>query len=338
VVPQRIVDKFGEDWSEPENIVSCGTFLLKSSNEDSMVFVRNPAFYGRFIGNVERVDIRYISSLDEGLQLYSEDRIDFLRLGPAHMLEHDQIMRFHAADYQTGSRIMTDYLNFNVSIPPFNDPSVRRAFVLATNRRRLTGISRGMPVTGGFVPPGMLGHVPDIALTYQPQMARRLLAEAGYPEGKNFPVLNVVLMSTGVSYIPDYVLKPWEEILGVRIVWKEIAWKDYFDYIRCEQPHISNLAWMADIPDPDNFLRVALSATGWHHEAYLAFIEEARRSFEHEQRLEWFRKAEEILVQEAPILPLIYVNYHVLVKPWIRNLQLNPSFRQTWHQTIIKTH
>ena len=260
------------------------------------------------------------------------------------MREIAHMKRLNAGEYRSRPNMSTEYLLFNVNIPPFHDARVRRAFVLATDRLRLGELGKGMPVTGGFVPPGMPGHIPGIALPFKPEEARRLMAEAGYPGGKNFPVLKVALMPWVVHYMPDHLLKLWEELLGVTIVWKEIAWADYFEHMRHKQSHIFNLGWGADYPDPDNFLRVCLSERAdWRHEAYEALIEEARHSLDHDLRLHLFRQAEEILIQEAPILPYLYQITHMLVKPWIKNcpiLQCMPDtiFAPKWHQIIIEPH
>ena len=97
------------------------------------------------------------------------------------------------------------YLQFDVSRPPFDDVRVRRAFVLATDREALVKAARPdcFPATGGFVPPGMPGHSPGIGLPYDPGQARRLLAEAGYPGGQGFPVVECLTLPDRIDYRRD---------------------------------------------------------------------------------------------------------------------------------------
>jgi len=137
------------------------------------------------------------------------------------------------------------------------------------------------------------------------------------------------------------VLKPWEEILGVRIACEEVAWADYFEHMRLTQSHIFTFGWIADYPDPDNFLRICLrEMSDWQHEGYEALIGEARHSMDHDHRFKLFRQAEEILVQEAPIMPYTYQVKHALVKPWMRNYRVNPMDQEwpTFHHIVIEPH
>ena len=116
-------------------------------------------------------------------------------------------------------------MGFDVNRPPFDDPRVRRAFVLATDREMLADVAlRGyvFPATGGFVPPGIPGHSPGIGSPYDPEGARQLLAEAGYPDGRGFPVVGALLPRAAITLAGcEYQQAQWQENLGVEIVWRE---------------------------------------------------------------------------------------------------------------------
>ena len=133
----------------------------------------------------------------------------------------DRALQRHGEIHLSQPSLMTDYLGLDVSRPPFDDPRVRRAFVLATDRETLSyEIQRGSnpPATGGFLPPGMPGHSPGIGLPYDPDGARQLLAEAGYPKGSGFPVIDS--LTARESLRNTYLQEQWREVLGVEITWE----------------------------------------------------------------------------------------------------------------------
>jgi oligopeptide transport system substrate-binding protein len=127
----------------------------------------------------------------------------------------------------SGPRLSVSYLGFDVSRRPFDDPRVRRAFTLATSRERLASVvNKGFefPATGGLVPPGMPGHSPKIALPYDPDQARQLLAEAGYPGGHRFPELECLTSMYSWVSTNEFLQTQWREILGIEINWKFMEW------------------------------------------------------------------------------------------------------------------
>jgi oligopeptide transport system substrate-binding protein len=233
-------------------------------------------------------------------------------------------------------------MGLNVSLRPFDDLRVRRAFVLAIDRETLADvILRGYvsPATGGFVPPGMPGHSAGIALPYNPEQARQLLAEAGYPGGRGFPKVGLL---TGRSYDSKakYLQTQWQENLGLEITWETMEWKIYLDRLRKERPHMFIHGWVADYPDPDYFLRVGVESTltGWRSETYDELIEKAKRVTDRKARMRLYQKADRILMEGASIIPLTYGWWHVLVKPWVRNLPVTASTVWLMKDVIIEPH
>jgi len=189
-VPRHVVQAHGAAWEDPEYPVTNGPFRLASwERGESMVLERNPTYHGRFSGNLQRVECLFLSGQTGSLlHLYEDNRLDvYGDLSPAGL---NRARQRCAGEYVWGPRLSLDFAGFDVSRPPFDDRRVRRAFTLATDRETLADvILRGYasPATGGFVPPGMPGHSPGIGLPYDPEAARRLLAEAGYPGGRGFP-------------------------------------------------------------------------------------------------------------------------------------------------------
>jgi oligopeptide transport system substrate-binding protein len=236
-----------------------------------------------------------------------------------------------------------DYVGFGASRPPFDDPRVRRAFVLATDRGRLVDKAlRGtqFPATGGYVPPGMPGHSAGIALPYDPQGARRLLAEAGYPGGRGFPVVEF-LTDHKRRPISEYLEAQWRENLGVEISEQILPWVPFYDRLFSREPlHMFCAGAPVVYPDPDDFMRAPVfqRLTRWQNRTYERLVEEARRVTEPARRIGMYQEADRIVVEEAPILPLAYGFCHLLVKPWVRRWPVSPTRFWFWKDVIIDPH
>jgi oligopeptide transport system substrate-binding protein len=259
-----------------------------------------------------------------------------------------RVRQRHAGEYISVPTLSTWYMQFNTSRPPFDDPRVRRAFVLAVDKETLVDVIMGgwaLPGTGGFVPPGMPGHSAGICLPYDPDQARRLLAEAGYPKGKDsgFPVVELLIPSAPLSAVPGECLQTqWRENLGVEIAWEELDWAKLSDRLRNKPPHLLIMGWTADYPDPDNFLRAGLLLiqmwTGWQNDVYEGLVEEARRIADQEERMRLYRQADRILIEEAVIMPYWYGRRHLLVKPWVKRFSLSAIEGLFWKDVIIEPH
>jgi ABC-type oligopeptide transport system substrate-binding subunit len=348
-VPRHAVEAHGRSWSEADRLVVNGPFRLERwLPGHSMLLARNPNYYGRFAGNVEQILLSLNLESPAQLKLYETDRLDVVGLASAE-LEHAR--RQHDAEYVSWPSLTTGTLGFDVMRPPFDDPRLRRAFVLAADREALTSFdSYDVPATGGFIPPGMPGHSPEIGLPYDPEQARRLMAEAGYPGGAGFPLITILAPAfPRIQTICDHLQQQWQETLGVTIAWREVLERvDWQLIVRTlyETPrehagaYVYIGGWAADYPDPDSFLRVGLAErwTGWRHDGYALLVEQARRSADQRARMEMYRQADRIVIEEALIMPLTYARTHRLLKPWVKKYPTSPIRDWFWKDVIIEPH
>jgi ABC-type oligopeptide transport system substrate-binding subunit/tetratricopeptide (TPR) repeat protein len=343
-VPRHVVEAHGAAWTELNNIATNGPFGLAGWEPgECLVLERNPDYHGRVTGNVERVECSLVALQPEkALQTYEDNGLEVvITLPPAEM---DRARQRYAGEYVSGPWLITQYVGFDVNRPPFDDRRVRRAFTLATDRETLAHVTlRGyaFPATGGVVPPGMPGHLPGIGLQYDPERARVLLAEAGYPGGRGFPAVDCRASDDpGVSLLGKDLRAQWLENLGVEIAWKRMEFASLLDKLFRETPQMWLMGWVADYPDPDSFLRVSeWKVTGrWQNEAYDGLVEEARRVTDQKQRMKMYQEADRIVVQEAPVLPLGYGRFHMLVKPWVRKYPTSPIKSWFWKDVIIEPH
>jgi ABC-type oligopeptide transport system substrate-binding subunit/tetratricopeptide (TPR) repeat protein len=346
--PRHVVQVHGDAWTELDHIVTNGPFRLAAwERGERIVLERNPTYHGRFTGNLERVECIFLSGqAAKSLHMYEEDHLDICGgLSPA---EWARARQRYAGEYISGPWLSTDFIGFDVSRPPFDDRRVRRAFTLATDREALADVTlRGyaFPATGGLVPPGMPGHSPGIGLSYDPEAARRLLAEAGYPGGRGFPAIDCLARDDpGHDLLSEHLHAQWLENLGVEIAWQQIEWGRFYDRMSEEKmsestPHMWMVGWWVDYPDPDDVLRVQWwVAPGWQNEMYDRLVEGARRVTDQEERMRMYGQADRILVKEAPILPLAYGRFHMLVKPWVRRYLAPPLRWWYWEDVILEPH
>jgi oligopeptide transport system substrate-binding protein len=342
-VPRHVVPLYGEAWTELDHIVTNGPFrLVALERGKSLTLERNPTYHGRLTGNVQRVECSFLSGQpSQFLQMYDEDRLDICGdLAPAEM---NRARQRYAGEYVSGPRLSIDFIGFDVSRPPFDDRRVRQAFALATDREMLADVTLkgyAFPATGGLVPPGMPGHSAGIGPPYNPERARRLLAEAGYPYGRGFPALDCLARDDpGHDLLCGYLQAQWLENLGVETRWQEIEWGRFPDRMSEAMPHLWVVGWWADYPDPDDYLRLMWwLPPGWQNQAYDRLVAGARRAMDQEVRMSMYQEADRILVEEAPLLPLCYARLHLLIKPWVRRFPTSPLKWWYWKDVILEPH
>jgi ABC-type oligopeptide transport system substrate-binding subunit/class 3 adenylate cyclase/ribosomal protein L40E len=338
-VPRHVVEARGPDWTSMAHIVSSGPFHLKDWRSGlRIILAHNPEYSGRAAGNLQQVElIRYDSS--QLLAMYENDRLDILPLWRLPKAEAERARERHPGEYTAFPARSTYCVAFDTSRPPFDDPRLRRALVLATDRETLANaISVGpLVATGGFISPATPGHSAGVALAHDPETARGLLADAGYPGGRGFPTVESLFGAVGADTARQGMFQcleaQWRDNLGIETAWESVEWPVLNDRLRQDPPHMWWMGWNPDYLDPDSFLRVGLQVhPAWRPAAYERLVEQARRLTDQGERMPLYREAEKILAQDAPIMPVYYNRTTALVKPWVKNV---PGY---WKDIIIEPH
>jgi oligopeptide transport system substrate-binding protein len=282
-IPRHVVQALGDTWTDSDRIVTNGAFRLGRCDQDRRIILdRSPTYHGRWPGNVHRV-VLMIQDAPSRLEAYEEDALDLVNLNRLTPVQADQARKLHADEYVSMPLPWTTYLAFDAGRPPFDDRRVRRAFALATDRGRLADVVQmglAFPATGGMVPPGMPGHSPGIGLPYDPEQARRLLAEAGFPDGRGFPAVECLAAEQPANPpLLEYLRTAWLENLGVGVTWTRLPWAALMDRLVHRPPQVWPTGWLADYVDPENFLRVGQwkKEVRWLTQESDELIETARR-------------------------------------------------------------
>ncbi|MDX1437715.1 MAG: ABC transporter substrate-binding protein, partial [Anaerolineales bacterium] len=189
--------------------------------------------------------------------------------------------------------------------------------------------------------PGIPGHIPQLGQSNQPELARDLLAQAGYGGGKGFPTVDLVAPPLGSRFftrLGDRLVEVWREELGITVRWDgNLSFEAYKLRVEQDEPCLLAWGWIADYPDPDNFLSAMIKTTrDWHNSEYEQLIDEARRLTDQQARLSLYRRAEEILSDQAVVVPLLYSRKHFLAQPWVKEFPTSAKDDRYWKDIVVE--
>jgi oligopeptide transport system substrate-binding protein len=345
-LPQWAVKKHGQAWTESANLISNGAYELVEWEPGKRVILRrNLVYRGRFPGNVDRIECRFLTEFRPVLEAYAADMLDAVSMINVDLGTIAQTKAAYGRELVSIPRPSTFYLSFRADVPPFDDARVRQAFVHAIDRESMAWeVFQGqcLPAVGGFVPPGMPGHSSGIGLAYDPDRARDLLSQAGYRGGQGFPRVIWLHPKGPRELVVPFLQAAWRENLGLNLEAQSLEWGLLIERLLRDPAHLTLSGWSADYPDPDSLLRVLFhSGEGynvprWHNLRFDALVEEAMCTTDHAERMELYREADRILVvKEAVIMPLFHRRGCTLVKPWVSLPRTAPA-RMSLKNVVLK--
>ncbi len=327
---QDVVEKHGDRFTEAGNFLSNGAYIMESwVHEEKIVLKPNPYFYGEK-PKVAQVDMLMVNDANTSVVMYENGELDFIETTTS--IPAFDVRRLQNSP-ETKTRILhrINYFGFNTEKPPMNDPRVRKAFALALDRSFYPKLMQsGQKPLASWITPGLVGYDPEAGYEYNPEEARRLLAEAGYPDGKGFP--EVVL-----GYRTMYDIQKeaeiaqflWQKNLGVKVRLENMEWKVFLSQLKQNPPHIYRLGWFVDYPDADSFMNVFISDsgnnhTGWQSPEYDRLVQEAVVTADPAKRQTLYVEAQRLLLEEAvAIVPIYASEKYFLVKPYVKGLEIN---------------
>jgi oligopeptide transport system substrate-binding protein len=347
-VNRRCIETHGyPGWTKPANIVSNGPFLLAERRiRDRIRLVKNPKYWNRKAVSFDIVDALAVDSSTTALNLYETGQCDWIPKVPNTIIPELR----GREDFVSKPFLSTYYYRLNVTRPPLDDPRVRRALNLALDKQEIVDkVARGgeVPATS-YVPPGIEGYEPGRCGERNVEEARRLLAEAGYPGGRGMPKIEI-LYNTMDSHrsIAELIQSQWKEALGIDVGLANQEWSVYQSSVRQLHYDVARAGWTGDYVDPNTFLDMYVTGgennqTGWSHQRYDELIDLAQGEPDAQQRFAYFQQAEEILMEELPILPLYYYVASELVRPGLSgfypNVQdVHPIAPMSWDNSQAAT-
>ncbi|GAB4505991.1 MAG: ABC transporter substrate-binding protein [Anaerolineales bacterium] len=326
VVAKEVVESGSSWWRKP---VGTGPFRLRSWDAKQIVLEKHDRYY-QPLGDVRTVTFLFGGGAP--VTMYEQGELDAAPVGVAdieRVLDPANPLHY---EVQETPLLYTQYVGFNVRQPPFDDPMVRRAFALATNKQAMADVffkRTRVPATG-ILPPGMPGYNENLrAIPFDPDKAREALKASRYGGAENLP--RIVLTVTGegaTNAFANLLAGMYEEVLGVHLEIEQVDWATYLQDLNAHRLQMFTLAWSTDYPDPENFLetqfhsRSELNNTGYSDAEVDRLLEEAMTERDTATRLALYQQAEQRIVDDAPWIPLFHGVDYTLVKPYLRGLKV----------------
>ncbi len=321
-------------WTRPGKMVGNGAFHLKDwAFKDYVEVTRNPHYWDA--AKVKLNGVKFVVVTD----LATEDRL--FRNGRLHVTETLPLPRI--AHYQKSAPSILQlrpylgsyFFRLNVKEGPLGDPRVRRALNLAVDRESLVNktLHAAHSPAETFIPP-MAGYPMRPTLKFDPTEAKRLLAEAGFPEGKGMPKLSIhVNDSESHVLIAEALQNAWKTQLGLDFSIRQESSSVFYDTQQRLDYQISRAGWIADFVEPISFLDMwttgnANNNTGWGSEKYDQLIRDSYTEPTTEARLAILQKAEDILMTELPIVPIYWYRRPFLLHPAVKG----------WDNKVLDNH
>ncbi len=381
VVAREAIEKYGESMH-----IGTGPFVLTSIANDSsnVVLVRNTNYYGTdSLGNklpfLDSIKISFIDNKKAELDLFQSGQLDFVwglsseavkTYVPQVISEFEQKPPSKLLDHS--SEFVTQMYEFNTTRPPFDNVKVRQAFCYAIDRNHIVEdvLAREAygPGINGICPPALPGYKASEIKGYEMireseeetraqkeserALARKLLAEAGYPNGKDFPNVKLVLNSGGSrnTLVAEEIRNQLSEVLNVNIEIANVSFQQKLTEARYARADMFRSAWVADYPSAETFLSLFYGAdvpdstsqpsfpntSRYRNPKFDSLFDAARTAKTQAEANKLFLQAEQIMMNDAPAIILWYDENYRLTQYRVKNFFTNPMRYLDFSQVYIK--
>jgi oligopeptide transport system substrate-binding protein len=321
----------GTNWQRHPN--ATGPFKLKEWDLGQRIVLEPNSRYQLGAPSLGRAV--YTLGGGSAITMYENDEIDVTGVGlndiesvrdPAHSLNKE---------FQEAPRMDIWYIGFNVGEPPFDDVKVRQAFAHAIDKDKLIEVVLldAVVEADGILPPGIPGFNENLqGLKFDPERAQQLLDESTYGGPEGLPDIEIASSGRGASVGPvsEAILFMWEENLGVEISVRQTEFATFLGDLHDGEFQMFELGWVADYPDPENFLKIQFYSGSTNNYSQYAnaevddLLEQADTETDEARRLSLYQQSEQIIVNEAPWIPLFHDKFSVLIKPYVKDYLLPP--------------
>jgi len=321
-------------WTKAGNYVGNGPFQLESWKLNSEIYVtKNPHYRAPESFTLNAIHFLPID-LETEERAFRSGHLHISSSVPIHRIDWYRDNRPNTIHFATSLGVY--YYMLNTANGPLSDPRVRKALAYSINREELTEhvLKAGQQPAYHFTPPNAGGYNAEARFPYDPELARQLLAEAGFPDGKGFPAFEL-LYNTSESHrtIAVTIQQMWKKELGIDIELHNQEWKAYLSTRQAGDFDILRAAWFGDYDDPNTFLSLGETNNGnnhtnWSSAEYDALMKQAAVTLDPEARKDVFQKAEAILIDEMPFIPIYFYVTARLIDDSV----------QGWYPSILDHH
>jgi len=350
VVDSKVIAKYGKAWVTPPHNIGSGAYQLTGQVGDQQyTFTANPSYY---LGkpSIGRVSVSAVSDSTAAVARYQAGEFDaVVGLSAAAILQVKSNPTLRA-QFHTTPIERTVWLEMNNTKPPFNKLAVRQAFNHAIDKKTIIQIALAGVGTqaNAWLPSGITGNfnAQHSASTYNVTLARKLLAKAGYPNGKGFPTVE---LDYGINYgeypqVYELIQGQLEKNLGIKIGLKELPINAFNNELTSPKtrPLLWGYTFGFDYPDAqelDQYLGIAgapYNYDGYSNRNYDRLVARANTESNQATRAKLYAQAENVRLADAPTVPLYFVNQNWLVKPNVKGFGYSPLYMHPWRQVSIQ--
>ncbi len=334
-VHRKTIEKHGLRWTRPENIVTNGAFTVEKWEMNKVISLKpNPFYWDKARVKLTQVNFLPVEKQDTEEKMFRSGELDI-----TYELPNEKVPTWQkdkSGVYQQHPYLGIYHYWLNTTKPPLDNKKVRQALALSIDRSKIVQfVTRGGQLPAeAFTPPGTGGYSPKARLPKdlsQLARAKQLLKEAGFPDGKGMPPLEILYnTSDNHKKIAEALQQMWKLNLGIDVRLVNQEWKVYLDSQRTMSYQISRAGWIGDYNDPNTFLDMFVTGggnnrSGWGNKDYDKYIDEAARERDPKKRLAAFQKAEDILLDELPCIPIyVYTRVYLMNKKvtgWYPNIE-----------------
>ncbi|HEX5702874.1 MAG TPA: peptide ABC transporter substrate-binding protein [Pyrinomonadaceae bacterium] len=349
-VHRKTIEKFGDTWTDPAHIVTSGAFKLESWNHyDRIVVVRDPMNWDAQSVKLDRIVFYLLADNTTMMSLYKAGDLDALynHTVPSAWLSVINPMK----DFMDAPEAAIDFYNFNTKSGPTKDLRVRKALNMAIDKKAFAGWRQLQPLTA-IIPTGIFpGYPHPKGDPYDPEKAKKLLAEAGYKDAAgNFDPLKFqaseieMIVNTDGNNIPyaEFLQGLWKQSLGATIPLRVMENKTYFRaQAGLDYKGVSRTGWGADYMDPFTFLGIwytptGANATGWWDPKFAELLDEANRTIDPQRRYQILAQAEQLMLDAQPVMPLTVPTTRWMKKPYVKGLYPNAATLHSWKYVYVE--
>jgi oligopeptide transport system substrate-binding protein len=334
VVNRRNVQDGGKGWTRKP--VGTGPFKLEEYRVgERMVLARNDFYWGRK-AYVDRVAFNLAGGVS--MAMYENDEIDITGVG---LLDIDRLKDprepLNAQLVTVPPGFSVSYIGFNTAKPPFDDINFRKALNYAVDKELIASEVFGGLVKPAYavLPPGFPGYTGEITgIDFNVELAKQYLQKSKYADPASRPRIVITVPGTGGSPTLDIEVATdmWQQTLGVKAEIQQVEWATYLqDLNRRRLQAFGGLGWEADYPDPQDFIDILFhSASEANHGGYKnpeidRIVESARTEADPLKRLNLYKQAEQMIVDDAPWVPMWFdTEGYALIKPWVKGYRFTP--------------
>lgn len=336
-----VVERFGNRWTEAENMVTNGPFKLDSWQHEYKIELAANESYCQGPPRLKKIKMFMIPEQSTAFSLYENNELDVV---DNRSISTPDVYRYrNSPEYKHFPLLRNNYIGFNVTKKPFDDVRVRQAFGMAIDRTVFPQIlRRGENPSATWIPPGMAGYNKESGLPFDPQKAQALLAQAGYPDGKGFPAVFLLYPTReDTRLVVEAVQDQLKRNLNVHVDLVNQEWKVYLRSLHSDPPPLFRSSWGADYPDPETFMNLFTSYsgnndTGFKSAVYDRLIEDAEGEQDPGKRAALYERADTMLCREqAALVPSYLSTQNLMVKPWVSGVSMNPLDLQFFKDVVV---